>query len=320
MAEPAPPGAPALDPVDEPFDAGIEDPALKSPLRALDGQRPDAPAWFEAAIAAPHERAHVEVAGARVEWLAWGEAGAPGLLLLHGNGANADWWRFTAPLVAAAGWRVAALSWSGMGNSDHRAAYSIPLFVAEALAVAEAAGLGARFAVAGHSFGGVPTAALAAEHGTRLARAIVIDTPFGRIGNRRPPRGPARPHRVYPTLAEALARFRWAPVQPSPNLWATDFIARSALKQVPGGFTWKFDPFLWEHFSFGDPTGWLAGAKVPMDYVWGEQSLLVAAGVVAEIRRLMPRTTRFVGIPEAHHHVMADQPLALVAVLKVLLQ
>lgn len=315
-----PPVVPPIDPADEPFDSGASDPALTSPLAPLAGRVPEAPGWFAQAVAAPHTRDFVAVEGARVEWLAWGEAGAPGLLLLHGNGANADWWRFTAPLIAAAGWRVAALSWSGMGNSDHRAAYSIPLFMAEAMAVAEAAGLGPRFAIAGHSFGGVPAVALAASAGAQLSRAIIIDTPFGIIGRRRPPRGPARPHRVYPTLEAALARFRWAPVQPSPNLWATDFIARSALRAVDGGWTWKFDPYLWEHFSFGDPVGWIAAAQVPLDYVWGEASALVASGVVAGIRTMMPAGTRFVGIPDAHHHVMADQPLALVAVLKALLQ
>lgn len=315
-------GAPAV-PVgemDEPLRPAVADPALTAPLAVLEGARAPAPEWFERAIATPHDRAHIEVEGVPIEWLGWGEAGRPGVLLLHGNGANADWWRFTAPLVAAAGFRVAALSWSGMGNSGHRERYATETFLAEALAAAEAAGLGERFAVAGHSFGGVPAAALAALHADRVARAIIIDTPFALLGDRRPPRGPARPHRVYPDLESALARFRWAPVQPSPNLFIADFIARTSLKAVDGGWTWKFDPFLWEHFTFGDANAWLRDAKAPLDYVWGEQSVLVQAGVVARIRALAPGGTRFVGIPEAHHHVMADQPLALVATLRALLQ
>ncbi|WP_448581074.1 alpha/beta fold hydrolase [Thermaurantiacus sp.] len=309
-----------LSPTDEPFAAGSNDPALLAPLAALGGARPEAPEWFVDAIAKPHDRAHVDVDGVAVEWLGWGKTGQPGVLLLHGNGANADWWRFIAPLLAEAGFRVAALSWSGMGNSGHRPRYATETFLAEALAAAEAAGLGARFAVAGHSFGGVPAAALAALHADRLVRAIIIDTPFALIGARKPPRGPARPHRVYPDLESALARFRWAPVQPSPNLYITDFIARSSLKAVAGGWTWKFDPYLWEHFRIRDANVWLADARAPLDYVWGEQSVLVQAGIVARIRELAPPGTRLVGIPEAHHHVMADQPLALVSVLRALLQ
>ncbi|MCS6987425.1 MAG: alpha/beta hydrolase [Sphingomonadaceae bacterium] len=312
--------SPTLTDEPAPRSAEPQDPHLLAPLAGLEGAEPPAPEWFRKAVAAPHERAFVTVEGAAIEWLAWGRPGDPGLLLLHGNGANADWWRFTAPLLADGGLRVAALSWSGMGNSGHRPAYALDLFLAEALAVAQAAALGPRFAVAGHSFGGVPAAALAARHADRLTRAIVIDTPFALMGgDRRPPRGPARPHRVYPTLAAALARFRWAPVQPSPNLWATDFIARTSLKEVPGGFTWKFDPYLWEHFRFGDPNALLAAAHAPLDYVWGEKSLLVGAGVVQAVRRRAPAGTRFVGIPDAHHHVMADQPIALVATVRALL-
>jgi hypothetical protein len=33
-------------------------------------------------------------------------------LLLHGNGAHADWWSFIAPYLAN-NFRVAAMSWSG---------------------------------------------------------------------------------------------------------------------------------------------------------------------------------------------------------------
>jgi pimeloyl-ACP methyl ester carboxylesterase len=315
------PEAPRLSSTDEPERPDATDPALLSPLAAYGGAEPEAPSWFRDAIAAPHTRATVEVEGAAIEWLAWGPetVSAPGLLLLHGNGANADWWRFTAPMLAAER-RVAAVSWSGMGNSGHRPAYTIDLFLAEALAVADAAGLGPRFAVVGHSFGGFPAAALAARHPDRVTRAIILDTPFGLPGDRRPgARGPARPHRTYATLADALARFRWSPVQPSPNPFITDFIARTALKPVEGGWQWKFDPFLWQQFRIEERDNLLGAAKVPLDYVWGEESLLVSAGVVAAVKRLAPPATRFVGIPHAHHHVMADQPIALVATLKALL-
>ncbi|WP_199554471.1 alpha/beta fold hydrolase [Sandaracinobacteroides hominis] len=301
----------------KPFAKDTDDPHLLSPLAPFAGEKPAAPAWFRAAIDAPHERHKVQVEGADVEWLGWGERGKPGLLLLHGNGANADWWRFVAPFLADTH-RVAALSWSGMGGSDHRPAYTGDQFVREALAVAEAAGLGERFAVAGHSFGGMPTVLLAAGHPDRVAQAIIIDTPLG--DNRRPPHADdPKPHRIYPTLAEALARFRWSPMQPSPNPWITDFIARSSLRQAEGGWTWKFDPMLWKNFSVGDVDGVAGRISVPVAYLWGEQSVLAEHGVVRLIRTLLPAGTRFVGLPDAHHHVMADQPLALVSALRALL-
>ncbi len=316
MAEPQ---QPDLSPTDEPTPYGINsaDPHLMAPLAPLAGETPDAPQWFRDSIAAPHERDHIVVEGAAVEWLAWGARGKPSLLLLHGNGANADWWRFIAPYLSGTH-RVVAISWSGMGGSDHRPGYSADQFVREALAVADASGLGTRFAVAGHSFGGMPTAILAARHPDRIAQAIVIDTPFG-DGRRPPKRDNPPPHRIYPTLAEALARFRWAPVQPSPNLYITDFIARTSLKPVEGGWTWKFDPWLWSRFEQLELEDVLGAIAVPMAYIWGEQSVLAEHGIVKRIRELLPAGTRFVGLPEAHHHVLADQPLALVATLRSLL-
>ena len=71
-----------------------------APLAAFHGRKPPAPAWFERAIADEPERTFVEFEGARIETLAWGKRGEPGLMLLHGGAAHADWWSFIAPLFA----------------------------------------------------------------------------------------------------------------------------------------------------------------------------------------------------------------------------
>lgn len=296
------------------------DPALMAPLAGFAGARPRAPGWFDAAIDAPHQRHRTPVDGAAIEWLSWGDRGLPGLMLFHGNGANADWWRHVAPFLAATH-HVVAPSWSGMGASTHRNRYSVAQYVGEALAVADAAGFAGRFAVAGHSFGGFPALRLAARHGARIGQAIIIDTPLG--GGKGPPRSDnPRPHKIYATLTQALARFRWAPLQPTPNPFIADFFARAGLMAVDGGWTWRFDPCLWHRFDHArdfDTAAMLAAIRVPLSYVWGEQSVLAEAGMVSRIRALMPPGTRLVGIPDAHHHLMADQPLALVAVMRALL-
>ncbi|KQZ33183.1 alpha/beta fold hydrolase [Caulobacter sp. Root1472] len=297
-------------------------PAPLSLLGPFQGQKPPAPAWFEAAIAAAPERSRIPVEGAEIELLAWGEVGQPGLLFLHGNGAHADWWSFIAPFFAK-DWRCAAISWSGMGGSDWRPAYSAQLFAAEVFAAVEAAQLdagGVKSILVGHSFGSFPTLYCSVEHADRLRGVVMVDSSI------QPPekrwRGPpSRPdaNRVYPTLEAALSRFRLAPPQGCENLYIADHIARGSLKAVEGGWTWKFDPAIWQRFSMPDLGLLLPRIACPAAMMWGERSGLMPAETVDYMVGEMPDSVLRVIVPDADHHVMVDQPLAFVAGLRGLL-
>lgn len=298
----------------------MDDPDRQAPLARFRGEHPPAPPWFTAAVAVKPEVSMVEVDGAALELLTWGERGRPGLLFLHGNGAHAGWWRFVAPFFAR-DHRVAAFSWSGMGGSDHREAYTSAGFVAELMAMAEAAGMfdAGKPIVVGHSFGGFPMMGAAVAHGDRLAGAVIVDTPFappGDPGSGRPPNATNRPHKIYPTLAEALARFRFAPVQDCPNPYIADFIARGSLVERDGGWTWRFDPYLWHRFDVGDARSLLDTPACPVALIWGERSLLMRPERVAAMRATLPSGTPAIEIPDAEHHVMIDQPLAFVSALR----
>jgi len=302
---------------------------LKAPLATLHGAPPPAPQWFQRALTIVPARTFHRVQGAQIEVLTWGERGRPGILFLHGNGAHADWWSFIAPLFAH-DHRVAAISWSGMGGSDWREAYSMDLFVAEAFAAAEVTGL---FAAAtppvfiGHSFGGLPTAACAARRGQELRAAVIIDSPFWpaarakeqheRIRNRRG-QGPSP---VYRSVAAALARFRLLPLQPCDNLFIVDHIARRSLKEVGEGtgWTWRFDPYLWRRYQMSNPADDLSAASCPIAIVRGCNSKVMTEEIASFACSIAPAGSPMVEIPEAHHHVMLDQPLAFVAALRALL-
>jgi pimeloyl-ACP methyl ester carboxylesterase len=302
---------------------------LKAPLAMLLGASPPAPAWFREALTIAPARSFHRVEGAQIEALTWGERGRPGILFLHGNAAHADWWSFIAPLFAQEH-RVTAISWSGMGGSDWREAYSLDLFVAEAFATAEATGL---FAAAmppvfvGHSFGGLPTAACAARRGQELRAAVIVDSPFWpaarakeqheRIRNRRG-QGPSP---VYRSAAAALARFRLLPAQPCDNLFIVDYIARRSLKEIGAGngWTWRFDPYLWRRYQMSNPADELAAATCPIAIIRGSRSKVMTEETAAFAHSIAPAGSPLVEVPEAHHHVMIDQPLAFVAALRALL-
>lgn len=294
-------------------------PELGTPLAPFAGEKPPAPAWFDEAIAREPERSSIAVDGVDIELLTWGEVGKPGLLFLHGNGAHADWWSFIAPFFAD-DWRVAAISWSGMGGSGWREKYDGDQFVSEAFTAAEAAGLyadGGKPVFVGHSFGSYPTMLAAAKGGDRLRAAVSVDSPI------RPPsrewKGPPSrngPNRVYATLTDALARFRLAPPQPCENLYIVDFIGRRSVRAVEGGFAWKFDPNLWKHFSFNERPG---RPQCPSAFMWGQNSALIDPEVLEYMHSLVAPGTPMIELPQAHHHVMLDQPLAFVAALRGLL-
>lgn len=289
-------------------------------LVPYDGKRPDYPAWALAALADVPQRSSVDSNGAAIEVLAWGKIGDPGVLLLHGNGASADWWSFLAPTLAKAGYRVVAMSFSGMGGSDWRDGYQMHTFVTEILAVIEAAQLATPTnlpVLAGHSFGGFPALMTAMKHHDKIGGLILLDTGIEPPGEEwtGPPKRTA-PNRVYATMTEALARFRLAPPQPCDNHWALDHIARTSLKQVEGGWTWKFDPFLWNNFAFERVSDVVGGLKVPTIIMRGSCSYLMADRIWSFMKSVLPANTGYVTIPQAAHHVMLDQPLATLAALE----
>lgn len=310
----------------------MSDVVIPPPLAGLGGAKPPAPAWFEAALANEPVRGGVDVAGARIETLAWGEQGRPGLLLLHGGMAHADWWSFIAPFFATTH-RVVALSWSGMGGSGWREAYNVDLYVEEVMAVAEAEGLFAgpvKPVIMAHSFGGFPTIATVAKHGARFGGAIIIDSPIlppEDRAKREAERAAQRPPRdtvIYDTLPAALARFRLMPVQPSNNLFIIDHIARHSLREVARpdggtGWTWKFDPFMWSRNRRGNPAEELPRAGCRICYMWGSRSSLFPRRIIDFVSRTVPPGSLLVEIPDSDHHVMVDQPLALVAAARAVL-
>jgi pimeloyl-ACP methyl ester carboxylesterase len=294
----------------------------EGPLAPLDGVQPVAPAWFDRVTAVEPESSFVEVEGARIHYLRWGDRTKPGLLLVHGNAAHAYWWSFIAPFLASE-YNVAAMDLSGMGDSQWRTDYSMELFVQEELAVCEATGMFANSEppiIVAHSFGGFVTMLAGALYGDRLAGTVIVDSPVNppdRPGG--PPKRVIRPHNVYPTLAMALGRFRLMPPQTCDNLYIVDWVARRSLKAVEGGFTWKFDPAIWQRFSIGDTAARLRATKCRIAIFRGENSVLMPPEIGEYMFNLLGRAAPVVTVPEAQHHVMLDQPLALVAALRALL-
>ncbi len=111
-----------------------------------------------------------------------GRGGSP-LLLLHGfTGAKEDFADWIDPL-AAAGHHVVAPDLRGHGASSQptdEAEYSLASFAADAVALSEHLGWD-RFALLGHSMGGMAAQHLALESPERLRALVLMDTTYKSI-------------------------------------------------------------------------------------------------------------------------------------------
>ena len=123
---------------------------------------------------------------------------------------------------------------------------------------------------------------------------------------------------VYPTLDAALARFRTVPDQPTTLPYVKDHVARESLREVAGGWTWKFDPRIFERRAV--PHGDLAAAHpVPCLAVPCRARPGVASTSARTCTSSSAGSRPIVEVPLAWHHIMLDQPIPLVTGLRALL-
>jgi pimeloyl-ACP methyl ester carboxylesterase len=283
----------------------------------------DPPEWFTKALAtAPQER-RVDVDGTAISYLAWGDPGPRGIVLVHGGGAHAHWWDHIAPLLALDR-RVLALDLSGHGDSGRRDTYPLGAWATEVLAVAADAGLTEAPTVIGHSMGGLVTLRLASLFGARLAGAVVIDSPV-RNRDLTPEEMAARerrafgPLRVYPSREDAIAHFRTIPPQETLP-YATAHVAATSIRPTPDGdgWTWKFDPRIFGREPFGAAAATLTRLDCRIALFRAEHGIMSAQMSQILYDRL-GRVAPVIEIPAAAHHIMLDQPVALIAALRTLL-
>jgi pimeloyl-ACP methyl ester carboxylesterase len=283
----------------------------------------DAPGWFRRALHTPFFDEHVEVDGARIHYLAWGEPGRRGLVFVHGGAAHAHWWTHIAATFSGQ-YRVAAIDLSGHGDSDHRSTYSLEQWAREVLAVADDAGIDGPPVIIGHSMGGFVTIATAALASERLAGVVVLDSPVAEpdheVGAAQAGQAFGVP-KVYPSAEDALVRFRTVPPQAHYEPYVMHHVARRSLHEVDGGWSWKFD-----HHLFSAFTSSIRAVALPyLPQVSCRLALLRAElGLVTpDIGRSMyeklGRVAPVVELPETGHHGMLDQPLLVTTAIRTLL-
>lgn len=284
---------------------------------------PSAPSWFRRALQTPFFDQTVEVDGAGIHYLAWGEPNRRGLVFVHGGAAHAHWWTHLAAPFSSQ-YRVAALDLSGHGDSDWRDRYSLEQWSREVMTVAEHAGMAGPPVVIGHSMGGFVTVATAALNSERLAGVIVVDSPVTEpdpeVDSARTGREFGAP-KIHTDFEEAVARFRTVPPQENYLPYVMRHVARRSLKEVDGGWSWKFDHHLFS--AFGDSIRavalpYLSQVGCRLALLRAENGL-VTPDIGESMYQRLGRNAPVVELPEAGHHGMLDQPLVLSTAIRALL-
>lgn len=278
---------------------------------------PRIPAWFTDALGQSYDAADVEVDGVRVSYRAWGKGGDPVAVLVHGGAAHAGWWDHVAPHLTA-GHRVIAIDLSGHGDSGHRETYSLDAWADEVMAVVHAES-DQPPVLLGHSMGGFVVLTAAQRFGHAIRGAAAIDSPVREMS----PEARAwvasehvPGNKTYDDRETILGRFRTLPADDASLPYVHRHLAEGSIREVDGGWTWKFDPriFLRARMEPED----LAEATCDIALIRGERGMATTdiTDVVAErLGRDVPVTV----IRDAGHHIMLDQPIALIAVLQTLL-
>jgi pimeloyl-ACP methyl ester carboxylesterase len=243
------------------------------------------------------------------------------VVLLHGGSAHAHWWDGFADAIADSH-HVLALDLRGHGDSERSdpPAYRVKDYVGDLAAFVDATA-SHRINLIGHSLGGIIAIAYAGLVPERLNSLVIVDAQprISPAGARYINRLHHFPHPVYPDREQALRRFRLLPTQTNAAPEVLARVAAHAIRQLPDGrWTPKFDRESLSHAEPQDFTAALHQLSCPLLFVRGAHSTFLSHAALAAVMAIAPNA-EVVEIPDAHHHVMLDNPVEFERVVRAFL-
>ncbi len=275
----------------------------------------------------PHES--LEAFSRRLDGRFFFDAGTgANVVLVHGNGDEADTWRHVLPALAAK-YRVIALDLPGFGRSAPEENGSLMGLAASVRGLIEALGL-ERVALVGSSLGASVSSAVAVSMPGRVSSLTIIGGPMPGLREAQPEVSPGiramlEPgvgEAYYTGLREAGQDAAYASLEPYyGDLSALSATDRSFLRERVWARVWsdtQRTAFFAALRSMFDPVGdgFLAGLKdVPMQLIWGERDAIVpiaaAHGILAAFAQ-----SRLEVIAGSGHLPQQERPEAVLEALK----
>ena len=281
------------------------------------------PDWFNDALNKEHQSKSVEVNGASIEYMEWGNPENQSVIMLHGTNAHAHWFKFIGAMLSDK-YHFVVMSFSGMGGSDWRSFYTRDTFVDDVWGVVNDAGMENPIIV-GHSFGGMVSLITASKHSEDMSGLLLVDFVVYKPDEHHEwyaDRTPARPPRIVEHKEDLLKRFRLMPPQACVNQFLVDYIADHSTRQTETGWAWTFDPGAYDGLVIGsDHSEILNSLNCPVGFYYGEHTVeFNARSGVKGMADLLPEGSPILGLKDAQHHLMLDQPLPFIENLDQLIQ
>ena len=278
--------------------------------------------WFNESLLSTPTENFVEVEGAKIHYLTWGDTKNPGLFFIHGFSANAHWWDFIAPAFIE-DYCVVAIDLSGSGDSDHRETYSQEMYANEIKAVCDEMGWESADFIA-HSMGGSISLNATSIYPEIFKSLYLLDSivilPPDKVRNYSSNRSMIRADFIYEDEASAIESFRLIPPQPCRNEFLLNHIAINSYKQTEEGWLLKSDGKMMKTYQSKDLTETLMAIQCPIYIVYGLMSQIFTQEILdytVYVGNIPPE--RIIGVPGTMHHLFVDDPLSVIEELKKLL-